>query len=69
MPRNTPPRMPERAYEAQRASELSATTPRQPLRRDAKTQTVFVYGKASQQSMRGCIGASKRFTHRSHKAS
>ena len=26
-------------------------------------------GKASQQSMKGCIGTSKRFTHRSRKAS
>ena len=46
---------------------LVATTPRQPLRRDAKPQTVFVYGKASQQSMRGCIGAPKRLTNRSRK--
>ena len=58
-------RMLERACEAKRAVELVATTPRQPLRRDAKAQTVFPYGKASQQSMRGCIGAPKRLTNRS----
>ena len=40
-------------------------TASQPLRRDAKAQTVCRYGKASQQSMKGCIGASKRMTNRS----
>ena len=60
-------RMLERACEAKWAVELVATTPRQPLRRDAKPQTVCRYGKASQQSMRGCIAASKRLTKRSQK--
>ena len=60
-------RLLERTYEAKRAVELVAPTPRQPLRRDAKPQTVFVYGKASQQSMRGCIGVSKRATNQTNK--
>ena len=51
------------------ATRTHPTTPIQPFRRDAKPQTVLSYGKASQQRMKGCIGASKRLANRSRKAS
>ena len=46
--------------------ETPTTMPRWPLRRDAKPQTVLVYGKALQQSMRGYIATYERSTTRAY---
>jgi hypothetical protein len=42
---------------------LSATTPIQRFRRGVCPQTVRLYGKGTQQSMKRCMGAFKRETN------